>query len=294
MRDERTGQCRGKKPGLLVCLLPLMLAACSMMPCVMDQAIPPAPAASDTFKVLTYNALHGLEVHRFWVRVGESPEQRAARFAFRIDQLAEVQPDLIFLQEVNPLPEMAQDYVAALERRGVHYSQVHQVDACGLRVAPGLALLPGLNNGLVILAKAPFQVRKIEGLKLSGGIGGCHDRWGLQFGEPRYALIAEVSKPGGAMRYLVATAHLHSGIERDARVLHELMQAQQQGRLHHYDEVKADLVQDEKRRLMELHTLMLDLQKLQGSGRYAGVIIGGDFNFEAGEPEYKELERAGF
>ncbi|HEY1407475.1 MAG TPA: endonuclease/exonuclease/phosphatase family protein, partial [Promineifilum sp.] len=128
----------------------------------------------DTFKILTYNTLHGLQVERFWVRPAELLEQQLARFHLRVEQLVDTQPDVALLQEVNPLPHMAERYVEALQSRGLHYSQVHQVDACGLRV-PGAALLKDLNNGLVILAKAPLRLEKLDGLKLSG-TGNCHDQ----------------------------------------------------------------------------------------------------------------------
>ena len=280
------------KAGFVALLLPVVLVACAGMPGFM-RPTPESGSLSDTFTVLSYNALHGLEVGRFWVRPGESSEQRAARFKLRIGQLAEVQPDLILLQEVNPLPDMAEDYVRALGDMGLQYAEIHQVDACGLRLAPGLAILPGLNNGLVILAKAPLNIRKIEGLKLSGP-GSCNDKWGIQFGELRYALIAEVSSPVTHMKYLVATMHLHSGIERDARLLQDLMEAHAQGRLYHYDVLMAELKKDEERRRMELHTLMDVLQQHEAQEHYAGVIFGGDMNFEVGSPEYQELERGGF
>ncbi len=280
------------KAGFVALLLPVVLVACAGRPDFMHRA-PTAPPSTDTFKVLTYNALHGLEVDRFWVSPGESAEQRAARFGLRIRQLVETKPDLILLQEVNPLPAMAEDYVQALKAFDLDYSEVHQVDACGLRV-PGLALLPELNNGLVILAKAPLGIRKLEGLKLSGPIGGCRDSIGLQFGEFRYALIAEVTAPATGMQYLVATMHLHSGIERDAKVLQDLMEAQSQGRLHRYEQLMIELKRDEERRRMELQKLMDALQRYQHKEAYAGVIFGGDLNFEIGSPEYQELERHSF
>jgi endonuclease/exonuclease/phosphatase family metal-dependent hydrolase len=36
-----------------------------------------------------------------------------------------------------------------------------------------------------------------------------------------------------------------------------------------------------------------ELQALYSAGNYLGVIVGGDFNFEPDDPEYRELERAG-
>ena len=240
-------------------MLALGLVSCLATACGMPifmQADPRTPASADTFKVLTYNVLHGLEVGRFWMRPGETQEERTGRFTRRVQQLAEIQPDLILLQEVNPLPEMAGEYLQALKARGLRYSEVHQVDACGLRILPGLAAVPGLKNGLLILAKAPLQLRKLDGVKLSGGIGGCQDSRGIQFEEFRYALIAEVTVPVTKMRYLVATMHLHSGIERDMHILHELMESHSQGRLRQYDQLMAVLMENQGRRLMEVQKLL--------------------------------------
>lgn len=179
-----------RKTSLALGLLPFLLAACTGMRGFMSLMTQPELMPSDKVTFLTYDALNGLEVGHFWVRPGESSEQRAARFSRRIRRLAEVQPDLILLQEVNPLPDMAEDYIRALVEMGFQYAEVHQLDAWGLRLAPVVAILPGLNNGLVFLTEAPLRVRKLEGLKLSGGIGGCHDFWDVQFGELLYALIA--------------------------------------------------------------------------------------------------------
>lgn len=270
--------------------LVLWLWSCTSTPPASDR-LPGSFQPTDTFRVLTYNTLHGLQVERFWVRPGELLEQQLARFHLRVDQLEESAPDVALLQEVNPLPHMAERYVEALRDRGLHYSQVHQVDACGLRL-PGLALLKELNNGLVILAKAPLRLEKLDGLKLSG-TGSCYDEVGWQLGELRYALIAEITSPITGAKYLVSTAHLHSGVERDMYFLNALMEAHQQGRLQHYDHLMGTLKGDQELRLSELHTWVKALHQYQEQGPYVGVLIGGDFNFEPGSPEYRELERFG-
>src|SRR4029079_312319 len=115
------------------------------------------------------------------------------------------------------------------------YRAVHQVDACGVRVAPGLAVVPGLNNGLAVLARAPLRLRKVEGLKLSGGFGRCDDYMGFQMGELRYALIAEVENPNTGRRLLTVSLHLHSGIERNAFFIHKIDEAVKEGRARRED-----------------------------------------------------------
>ncbi len=247
-------------------------------------------------RVLTYNTLHGLAVGRYSVHPGESQDQRAARLALQAEGIARVAPDLILLQEVNPLPEMAGWYVHRLKELGFEYREVHQVDACGVRLAPGLAVVPGLNNGLVVLAKLPFRIRKLEGLKLSGEVGGCRDYMGVQFGELRYALVAEVENPATGRKWVAVSLHLHSGIERDEYFIQQIEAARAEGRLpkkDEYEQVLQVLIEDRKRRLDELRVLIANLKTLQVERDYAGVILGGDFNFEPGSPEYQELEAAG-
>lgn len=248
------------------------------------------------FSVLTYNTLHGLEVGRFSVQPGESEEVHAARLAIQIEQMAAAAPDLMLLQEVNPLPAAARVYVDGLKKFGLDYDGVHQVDACGIRLIGNVAVVPGLNNGLVVLAKAPLRIRKLEGLKLSGGIGGCQDSTGVQFGELRYALIAEIENPATRRKILAVSLHLHSGIERDEYFTERIVVAQLDGRIPNEGEsrkILAALAQDQERRLGELRTLVGKLRTLQAEGHYAGVVVGGDFNFEPDSPEYRALQEAG-
>ena len=247
------------------------------------------------FKVLTFNTLHGLEPRGWTVKPSESKEVHKARLNLQFQQLSVIQPEVMLLQEVNPLPEMAEAYVAALKGSGLQYTEVHQVDACGVRLAPGLAVVPGLNNGLAVLAKAPLRLRKLKGLKLSGGFGGCDDHMGLQTGELRYALIAEVENPDTGRKLLAVSLHLHSGIERNAFFIRKINEAIEQGRVRRedFEDIVSAMEQDQERRLAEIRVLVKEIQKLQHEGIYLGAIVGGDFNFEPDDPEYRELERAG-
>jgi endonuclease/exonuclease/phosphatase family metal-dependent hydrolase len=262
------------------------------------QSIDTSPQAKplQQVRVLTYNTLHGLAVGRYSVHPGESQDERTARLALQADGIARVAPDLVLLQEVNPLPDMAEWYVRRLKELGFAYNEVHQVDACGVRLAPGLAVVPGLNNGLVVLAKVPLRIRKLEGLKLSGGIGGCRDSMGVQFGELRYALVAEVENPATGKKWVAVSLHLHSGIERDEYFIQQIEAARVEGRLpanNEYEQVLNALIEDRTRRLAELRVLIANLKTLQLEQDYGGVILGGDLNFEPDSPEYQELLAAG-
>ena len=279
-------------PRVMLAALALWLCAgCQDSSAVRQPTGTPMPRV----RVLTYNTLHGLEPSGLTVKASEAKEARQARLDLQFQELSVIAPDVLLLQEVNPLPETAEKYVAAMKGFGLQYTQVHQVDACGIRVAPGLAVVPDLNNGLAVLAKAPLRLRKVKGLKLSGGFGRCDDYTGLQTGELRYALIAEIENPDTGRKFLTVSLHLHSGIERNAFFIHKINQAVEQGRVRRedFEDIVAAIQQDQERRLNEIRLLIKEIEKLNAQGAYVGVIVGGDFNFEPDDPEFRELERAG-
>ena len=279
----------------------LLLGFCSLLGACANSApsstrsdgsgIPP-----DRFGVLTYNVLHGLDVGRMWVRPGESAEDRTKRFTLQFQHLARAEPDVILLQEVNPLPAMAEAYLEGLKSFGLQYNVVHQADACGIRLGSKLGLVPGLNNGLAVLAKSPLRLRKITGLKLSGGVGGCGSLVGFQTGSFRYALIAEVEHPETKAKMLAVSLHLHSGIERSQYFTQRILEAKKQGiieNLEDFEKLLTALAADQTRRIQELRTLLQELGRRQEQDDYLTVVIGGDFNFEPHSPEYQELMLVG-
>ncbi len=245
--------------------------------------------APDTFRIVTYNALHGLLTGRFGVAAGESPEENERRFQLQVMQLARVAPDLVFLQEVNPLPARAERYVEALKEAGLIYTEVHQVDACGMRASENRALFADLNNGLVILAKEPLRLHKLAGLKLSGELGRCRTTAGFQLEELRYGLIGEISIPGHVRKYLVATTHLHSGFEAGAPFLTMMSGLYRKRLFGGYVSLRWEIEQSRLRRIGELNRLTRTLNKLKRERDDAGIIFGGDLNFEDDHPEYEEV-----
>ena len=250
-------------------------------------AVPPGTGL-ETFTILTYNVWHGLNTGEFWVTRSETPEQNDARLQFQVAQMSAAQPDLILLQEANPLPTRVDRYVQALADRGLDYDAVHQVDACGVRLRGSAALIPGLNNGVAILARKRLGLTKLMGLKLSGDLGKCDSVSGLQLEELRYALIGEIRIPEIEQRFLIVSTHLHSGIEAGTAFLQELDRLHRAGQLPRYPEFRWEIQQSQLRRIGELDTLARELRKRQRQGPYAGFAIGGDFNFESDFPEYRE------
>jgi len=269
----------------------LFLPSCApLLPMQSEQVFAPSPAEAlpESFTVVTWNAWHGLNTGEFWVTPAVSPEESRARLQHQVAQLAVERPDVVFLQEVNPLPERALAYVEGLKAQGLAYRQVHQVDACEIRRRGGPGLIPVLNNGLVILAKEKLQSEKLDGLKLSGDLGQCESRSGYQLEELRYGLIAEIMLPGTTMKYLVVSVHLHSGFEAETPFLSQAGALHEQGRFLRYPWLQWTIEQSRLRRIGELDVLMRDLYRRSRESWYAGVMIGGNFNFESDFPEYEE------
>ncbi|MCW5785103.1 MAG: hypothetical protein KIT39_17445, partial [Nitrospirales bacterium] len=238
-----------------------------------DESYQPA-----TFKILTYNSWHGLHVGPYWVRLDETLDQHEARINLQIQQLAEEAPDLIFLQEVNPLPQAATRFVEALQQFGLEYTEIHQVDACGLRASQSVSLMPDLNNGLVILAKPYLKLKKIEGVKILGTFGMCRSTRGFQLEELRYALIGEITWPGTQAKYLVVNVHKHSGLDASIEFLSKFKEVHAQEKLHEYKAIKKKLKEPVAKRKEGLAVLNAALHQLRLTGQYEGVILAGDFN----------------
>ncbi|MDX1411195.1 MAG: endonuclease/exonuclease/phosphatase family protein [Nitrospirales bacterium] len=279
-------------------LLALLLSSILLWSCTKNGERIPGPTngssqpaqGPETFTIVSYNAWHGLDAGEFWVTSTETPEQNAARLRFQVQQIANADADVVLLQEVNPLPQRAEEYVMALQELGLDYTNIHQVDACGIRISGERALIPGLNNGLAILAKRELQLKKIKGLKLSGDIGNCEDTSGMQLGELRYGLIGEITLPESSTKYLITSLHLHSGFETGQGFLHTLANFHEQGRFDRYPWFKWEIDKVRLRRISEVSTLMRELYRLCEDGAYAGMAIGGDFNFEPDFPEYEEAK----
>jgi len=281
----------------LLFILTSMISGCASSK---SQVKPPPQLTSptedlpDSFKVLTWNVWHGLATGEWWASLAESPEQDEARLHLQVRQIAEHDPDVVLLQEVNPLPARAEAYIRALKEQGLNYTEIHQVDNCGIRLSRKRALLSDLNNGLAILAKEGLQLNKIAGLKLSGDLGRCTSTSGGQLEELRYGLIGEITIPSTSVKYLVATTHLHSGFEAGEAFLGRMAEFHAQEKFTRFPWLKWEIEKARLRRIGEINTLLRELYKLNRPSTYAGMVVGGDFNCEEGFPECQDVRMLRF
>jgi len=227
------------------------------------------------------------------VSLSETPEQHEERLQLQVAQIASAAPDLVFLQEVNPLPDKAERMVASLARRGLDYDEIHLVESCGLRLSRQIALIPELNSGHAILAKKYLHLKKLARVRTLGGFGMCRKTMGFQLQELRYALVGEVTSPTSGEKYLVANVHNHSGLDVTGEFLDQLEDWRVEGRFPDGDDVRKQFDTPIKNRKRGLAALMKDLDQRLDSGRYEGLLVAGDFNFAPHSAEYEKAIRLG-
>ena len=103
----------------------------------------PAVVNGEQLKVLTINVWSGLD-YTGTIRVGEyeSAETRRARFLSLVTQVKELSPDVIFVQEANPVARYAAKLASALSM-----DEIHQLVNGGIKIG-GLGIPVNLDEGL--------------------------------------------------------------------------------------------------------------------------------------------------
>ena len=238
-----------------------------------------------TLRFLTINTWSGLD-YKGSLRFGayESRQQRQARYRSLLAQIRELDPDVIFMQEVNP----AAGFSARLAR-DLGFSRCHQVCIAGIKLGP-LGIPSNCKEGNAILARKSLRLQKAEDWKLSGSFGLFGDALTIHFDQAIFAQWARifidnrpfnlvnvhlVAVPPGADPVLAAdweAMRLKKGIPEK-----EHLQALRQWQ------------QNEKRQKSELQKLV---RHLQGLSPAIPLIVGGDFNIPATAPLIGEFQAA--
>jgi len=229
--------------------------------------------------VLTYNIWHGLNPSSVF-RFGEyeTEQQRETRLQGFFEQVRQIKPDIIFLQEVNPAPGKSKRIAQELD-----YDYVYLIDNAGLKIG-SLGIPTNLRSGLTTLTKKSLHLKKLGGRKLSGPRGGCTRALSLQTAEFRYVLAAEVTVNGQPV--LLLNTHLHHGLELtpEIRDAIESLVAQGQVNRERADEVMAISRISPDRRRRELETAVAFAHELGMNNM--PTIFAGDFN---ASPDASEL-----
>lgn len=244
-----------------------------------------------TFKVATYNIWHGLNGDGS-IRMGslEPKGRKFLRLNYQRDILRDLGADLIFLQEVNPCPQLSADFAEYLG-----FDEVHQIDNAGLKIL-GLGFPKILLGGITILARPELKLTLVESVKLSGPrFSFSNDFISMQLYENRYALIAIVSHPKIG-NLLVANFHLHHGLEITQSFLKKIeeLRIAQLISQKDYDLILEVGKSAQQRRFTEITALGQALQRIQKSHNIQNTILAGDLNCSEESKEWHNLIEMGF
>lgn len=237
----------------------------------------------DQLSVVTFNLWHGLNptgIYRF--DEYDKPGEKMARLSHFIEQAKALDPDILFLQEVNPVPSLSKQIA-----RELNCDVVFITDNAGMKIGP-VGLPVNLRSGLAILAKKRLHLKELGGKKLSGPFGRCGRFLSVQFLEFRYVQAASVVFQNEEI--LLLNTHLHHGLEVTEEFLRIIDKLVREDKVAQGEALEAIKIGHgaAKRRKNELITA-LDFARLHNFEDLP-VLFAGDFNASSDAPELMWLK----
>ena len=228
--------------------------------------------AGDSLRILTINVWSGLD-YRGMLSYGyyESPERRELRFAALLAGIRKTDPDILFLQEANPVGPYAGRLADALG-----FDEIHQVCNGGIKIGP-LGFPTNLKEGVAILARPALRLAIVDAWKLSGSPGVHGDPLTFHFDESNFALAGTIRF--GEKRVYLINVHLSDAPPRDSTLFAHLAWLRRTGILSARDSASTDrdwLDRTSKKEIEGEHLLKHIAALPPGTP----VILGGDFNSE--------------
>ena len=234
------------------------------------------------------NLWHGLTPSSLLLFEKLEPEaRRRIREKMQVRLISDLDPDIAFFQEVNPITTRFHELCTELGRLGLS-----QPDLVGVKLL-GFGLPVHLFSGLAILAKSEWPLKLVSAVRLSGQNSVVNRFVSFQLKEERFALFIETTWPGIGKVLLVNT-HLHHGLEATEPFEKKLAQVMEELNLSSSlrSEIRERLFAANERRTGEMRTLLRFLERIQS--KYQMVVIGGDFNCEPEGEIGQQLRELGF
>ena len=245
------------------CLIIILLSVC---------AFRPAHVLAVSLKVLTINVWSGLD-YIGTLKMGEyeSASQRNVRFQSLVAQVKEISPDLIFVQEANPVASYAADLAAAFSM-----VEIHQVVNGGIKVG-SVGIPTNLKEGLVILTRPGLSLQKMGAWKLSGSPGIHSDILSFHLEEAVLALVGKIKVGEGDFFlinvHLVAAPRMPEDMDSFRKSVLGKGKISGTG----FNRALEEWREREERRTVEIEKLLGHLKLLPPD---VPCIVAGDFNAE--------------
>jgi endonuclease/exonuclease/phosphatase family metal-dependent hydrolase len=241
-------------------------------------------AGTQSLRVVTINVWSGLD-YKGSLKMGEyqAPETRERRTQILLEQLRELDPDAIAVNEANRLPGYARRLAGELG-----YDPILHVGLGGLRAGP-LGLPLNLREGDVILARKSLRLERAGRRQLSGGPVG--NFFTFHFADATQVIGGRIGL-GGRELYVFNT-HWHASPFPTAECFRHLEERRNAGLIdaERRDELVAEAVEGHEWRLDEARKTLEFIDSVAGR---APVVLMGDFNALEDSEEIALLRAAGF
>jgi len=232
-----------------------------------------------SLKILTINIWSGVDYKGVW-RFGEyeSRERREQRFSVLIEQIQQLDPDIIFIQEENFLNRYVERLADTLS-----FDHINQVINAGIKFG---TIGPPVNfkEGMAILARPSLRLDKLDAWKLSGSPGIYSSHLTIHFDETVFALVGKIFIDSVPV-YLV-NVHLHAAPPNHPKIVQKLDELREEGIIdgNKFDRLMTRWRKGTNRRHREMNRLLANLGRLPAN---VPVIAAGDFN---AIPESSDME----
>ncbi|MBU8913491.1 MAG: hypothetical protein KOO61_05660 [Spirochaetales bacterium] len=233
-------------------------------------------ATVDVWSGLTYRGI-------FRVREYEDRAAREFRYDLLSTGLADLAPDIIAIQDANPLPA----YVERLSE-DLGYDAVSAVRQAGVRIGP-VGLPTNLREGSALLAIRERALTQLPTGQLTGG--GAGNVAAFQFGSASNVVAAQLQVADRPV--YVFTTRWTPSPHADRDRMRSLVDRYDSGDLSGDDllELMGEAVDGEDLRLDEAEKTLVFINELAGQ---APVILMGSFHALPGSDEIELLREAGF
>ena len=239
---------------------------------------------TENLRVVTINVWSGLD-YKGSLKMGEYEDEDTRAFRTRnlVEQLTELDPDVIAVNEANKLPCYARSLARELD-----YDQRYHVGLGGFRIGP-IGLPVNLREGDVILAKKSRHLRNGGRKQLSGGPVG--NFFALHLADATQIISGWILVAG--QKVYVFNTHWHASPFPTEEYFRQLAVRRDSGRIdaQRYEGLVAESVEGQMWRLGEARKTVAFIDRVAANHP---VILLGDFNAVADSREIGVLRASGF
>lgn len=232
-----------------------------------------AAAPAQEIRILTINVWSGLN-YQGTFSIGTHRDNAQERYELLVEEIRSLNPDIIAVQEANPLP-----YYAERLAKDIDYSVACSVALGGIRFGP-VGLPVNLREGDAILLKKCWTLGHLRSRYLAG-CGIATNRFCFHFSEITQCLLTRAVVNGKPL-YIYAV-HLHSGPFRGGALDEAMQRLSREMPQEKLKEALQGVEEDIRRRKREIAALMEFIDRTLPEG--APAVLLGDFNttVESGE-----------